>query len=201
MQATDTPRGICMANEAKAAAATAATVKPISSAPSQGKAAKPELKPLKRGDASLREIVNNVWTVWVEAGMSAAELDMHAVYWNGLSDDVRRGDSIEAGAKDGSWYADFKVVDANVGRVWARLKWAGEGAPRLSAAGEPKPVPGGFHIERTKPGEPDGYIVIRESDGFKFMDSGMPWKTYQECYEAFLKHAIFAGDQPTKYVS
>lgn len=176
-----------------------ANVKAIGGAAAHSTGAKAEVKPLKRGDCALFEFSNNTWRVVVPAGVGAHEIDMHPTFWNALADEVREGDDIKAFAQDRAWVARFEVVDAIIGRAVVRLAYALEGAPRITAAG-PKPFPVGYRIERTPPDEPDGYLVIRESDGLKIMDSGMPWKSYQACYEAFLKNAIFQTDTPTKYV-
>lgn len=169
-------------------------LKPIAAgtAPS---AAKPELKPLMRGDCALLEFSNNSWRVTVPAGVSPRDLDMHPTFWNALADEVREGDDVKAFAKDRAWVARFEVVDAVIGRAAVRLAYVLEGAPRLSVAG-PKPIPDNHDIKRNGPDEPDGYTAFRVSDGVR-MAIGSSW---QECYEALLKHANFQTEKPTKYV-
>ena len=112
------------------------------------------------------------------------------------------GDEVKALAQDRAWIARFEIVDSVAGRVIARLAQVIEGAPRLSAAGAPKPLPEGYRIERLKPGDQRGlgYVVIREKDGVEFANSGMPWRDYQSAYEGILKHAIFQTDKSARYV-
>src|SRR5207302_9997701 len=125
----------------------AASVKAISA----GAAAK--LEPLKSGDVQLFEMGNNVWRCTVPAGVTPQQLDLHESYWSALADDLREGDEIKALAQDRAWIARFEVVDSVAGRVIVRLAQVIEGAPRLSAAGAPRPLPEGYRVERLKPGD------------------------------------------------
>lgn len=163
------------------------------------KADKPKLDPLKRGDAMLFEMASNRWNVTAPAGVTAQELDQHESFFNALFDDIREGDEIKVTAADRSWRAHFEVIAVNTGRVVAKLDRVIEG--RAPLTGAPKAFPAGYHIERTPPNDRrgDGYVVIRESDGHVILQSGAPWRTYQEAHEEFLKSAIFRREDVTKY--
>lgn len=164
--------------------------------PGQDVRAKAEIPPLKRGDASLLEISANAWKVIVPRGVQPKELELHPTFWNLLSEDFREGDSIKALWMDRSWVAKYEVVSVNFGSVQVRLAYAVAGAP-LVAAGSPKAFPAGYHIEKTGPQELQGFVVIRESDGFRIMNGGQPWRTFQDAHEQFPKSAIFHTDHPT----
>lgn len=165
------------------------------------KADKPKLQPLKRGDAALYEMTCNRWTATAPAGTTPQELDQHETFFNALFDDIREGDEIKVTAADRSWRAHFEVIAVNTGRVVAKLDRVIEG--RALLVGAPKAFPEGYHIERTAPNDKlgDGYVVIRNSDGQVILQSGgMPWRTYQEAHEEFLKSAIFQQPGATRYL-
>jgi len=163
--------------------------------PAPGADAKAKLLPLRTGDATFLEITNNAWRVVVPAGVSAQELDLHPTFWNML--EVRAGDSIKALPVDRTWVAVFEVLDAGPGNVVAKLAYSMSCPLRSAASG--KQIPDGWRIERTGPAEPDGWIATHPASGRKIMNSGMPWETHEDARRGLLDHAIFAGEQSTKY--
>jgi len=163
--------------------------------PAPGAAAKPAVLPLRTGDATFLEITNNVWRVVVPAGVTAQELDLHPTFWDML--DVRMGDSIKALPVDRSWLAVFEVLDANPGNVVAKLAFAAN-CP-LRSASSAKQIPEGWVIERTGPQEPDGWIAIEPATGRKILNSTMPWDSHESARRGLLDHAIFAGENATKF--
>ncbi len=179
--------------------ATIEAVKGKADAQSPAPAAKAAIQPLKIGDSQIYEIGNNLHRINVEAGIAPEELDAHPEYFNTMAEFVSEGDEIIAFAKTRKWHARFAVVSVTAGSVIARLAYQVAGAP-LSVAGAPKPFPAGYHIQRNAPGEPPGFVVIRERDGHCIQNSGLPWVSYQEAYEQFLKSALFQNADKTRYL-
>lgn len=162
--------------------------------------AKKPLANLKRGDASLLELNNSAWRVVVNDDVTPQELDLHPTFFSALADEVREGDSVKALWNSGRYVAQYEIVNVQNGTVAARLAYACEGAPVMSAIG-PKAMPAGYVIVKAKLEEGNGFVVVRESDGMRIMNSGgVPWKSYQDAYEQFPKLAMFRGEQSTRYV-
>lgn len=153
------------------------------------------MKPLTRGDTWLREAVNNDWGAKVPAGIRPEELDAHPSFFNILGGEVRPLDTIWLEAADRTWVARFVFLRCDVGYVFARLM---PGTvfeiPRLVGAGSPKPIPEGWDIVPTEPGEGQGFMHLRKSDGRRFPNSGGgPFANWQEAYEELLKRPIFSN--------
>lgn len=162
----------------------------------------PEIAPLRRGDCRLAEFSNNQWVCTAPAGIDARQLDLHPTFW-AAADECRMGDQITVLAADRAWVAVFVVVHAERGRVAARLAYVVPGLGTLmQAANGPKPLPAGYRIEQLPPNDAkgEGYVVIREADDVVILNSGRPWPSYQQAYESFLGHAIFAAERGTRYL-
>jgi hypothetical protein len=173
----------------------------VADAPKPADKPKPE-PTLKRGDAKLFEFQSNHWTVAsIPAGVKPEQLDGYANgFWNAL-DELRELDQITACPKDRAWIAGFVVTHAHVGTVIVRLAWQVEGSRGLAAVGGAKPIPQGWQILRTGPdGEfgVDGWYGLREG-GAKLLESGQPFRSYEDCRTALLQHPSLATEAPTKY--
>jgi len=163
-------------------------------------APKADIKPLPRGGARLFEFSSNVWSCTAPTGCKPEDLDAHPSFWNSLADEIREGDEIKTIAADRSWHACYVVTHSQPGSLIARLAYQVQGTRGLAAVG-PKTLPAGYEIRRTEPGDPmPGYYGIRVADGVRFLNSGMPYESWQAAYEALLAHAIFRTDKPVQYL-
>lgn len=182
--------------EARQATQAGSNVKPMGGAQPEGK-----LEPAKRGNLDLREFSNNDFRHIVKASVTPRTLEMHPNYWNLLSEDLHEGDTIQAIWSDRSYIAHYVVVATNAGAVAVRLVYEVQGAPALSAIGGPASFPEGYRIEKTKPGENPGFVVVRESDGLRILNpGGVPWAKYQDAHEQFPKHAMFRSEDVTRRI-
>jgi hypothetical protein len=163
--------------------------------------AKTEIKPLRRGDAALFELSGNVWRVIINQDVTPEQLDGHPHFWNMLGDDVHEGDEIKGRWANGRHFAKYEVVNAGPGVVAARLCYAVEGMPIVTAMGSGFPV--GFHVERSRPDENEGrgHVAVRDSDGKRYYAStGLPWKTEHDVRSEFPRHSMFRNQETTRYV-
>ncbi len=67
----------------------------------------------------LGEYIRNIFTATAHEG-TLVEDALNPEYWAHVSEQFKPYDKIELRADDGSWYAEFMVLDAS--RTWARVK-------------------------------------------------------------------------------
>ncbi|MBI3935537.1 MAG: hypothetical protein HY323_01035 [Betaproteobacteria bacterium] len=160
--------------------------------------AKPELQPLRRGDAALFEFTNNVWRIVAPVGVSAEQIDLHPTFFNLLGDELRMGDEVKVIARDRSWLAKFEILASGPGFVQAKLAYVMR-VPLQSVSTEKK-LPDGWSIVATDPTEPPGFVCVHAADGKKILDSGMPFLTHEDARRGLLDHAIFREETHTRYL-
>lgn len=180
-------------------------LKQISGGPVPGAGERPELKPLRRGQAQLFEVTGNIWRVVIDQECTPQDLDASASpnFWSLLEDGergVQEGDEIKARWANGMHFASYTVVNAGPSVAAVRLNYAVKGSPIMTAEGGGFPV--GFHIEKARPDENNGrgFVAVRDSDGHRYLNSGaVPWKTEHDLRSEFPKNAMFRGPDTTIY--
>jgi len=162
---------------------------------------KPQLAPLPRGAVKFSEQCRNAWLAVIPRGIDFSAIDGNSAYWGLQSDVMREGDTVTLIAADRSQFATAMCVHSTPGCVVVRLLHTLDG-PGVTIANAPKSLPDGISIERTPPGDPlgSGFFGVRARDGAKFLNSGKPWPTWQDCYEGILQHAAFRADRPVMYL-
>lgn len=118
----------------------------------------PSLHPLR---LNLTEHQRRCFSIDVEAGLEPEDI-VNPQFWAHIARELQYGDHVEANADDGSWYAEYLVLD--VGANWAKVHLRQNSVERLQAV-EPdsRPVILAGHSVKWA-GRHAQFRVIRDAD-------------------------------------
>lgn len=145
----------------------------------------PVVPPITGDRYKLADHEHNRWSVTTKPGTLPTDFDLNPDAWIYAHPRTQRYDTIVALCEDGSWWAEYLVVNGVRGFVNCRLLRSVT-LPRADAKADAK-VPEAYRIREGGPHEHSPWISERISDG-ALMNAGDRHHTFIDCLNHLTRH-------------
>ncbi len=156
-----------------------------------------EVKHISPEKTELAEHHNNRHFAVAPKGMTPAELDMQPEPFALIAERLTRFDDIRVVAAEGTWLADFIVVECGQGYAYCQMT---SQLPLPEVQGQAtERIPDGFKIRQAGPGDgQEGWLVVRLKDEVVLNAGQSPMYRKEEAIRYLLDHPSVRSDRSSQ---